>query len=158
MMLAKWNPDPAPFGNASGFDRVAVDVKRAIAERLGVTVTVGELPGGYKTGEAHDRYGVADVVTISHDGLTVSWEHGANVSTRGYRSSDVPMGPDTVVFDVRSASWDDACKYAIRGPMLNCELPDGMMSTLGEIPAEMEQVAEDYMRYAGTSVAEVTGQ
>ncbi len=58
------------------------------------------------------------------------------------------------MFDVRTLSWEAAKSYAIRGPLLGVDLPEGVVSKLGPIDSIMAGVADDYMRSVGTSLEE----
>lgn len=172
MTLVPWQPEPEPFGNATGFDFVALDVYRTIAERFGATVLVGELPADIAAEQPNRReaaerhYGERAshlrpqepfaTFTIAHDGLTLSGHHAdGNGSTSGYRSHYWldRIGPETIVFDLRSVPDERIVSFAVRGPMSDHRLPDGMISA-ARIPAHMAGVADDYMRYAGASLAE----
>lgn len=164
MTLVPWTPDPEPFGNATGFDTVALDVKVRIAERMGMTVTIGRFPDDYQTVQEEDRERGRSsekprpikAFTISHDGLTVSGDYDGRSHIRGYWSSYWldSMTPETLVFDFRTLTWDQARTLAVRGPMLGVDLPDGMVSKLGPIDPMMAAVADNYMRHAGASLAE----
>lgn len=168
MSLVPWTPDPEPFGNASGFDRVALDVKVTIAALMGMTITFGHFVEDIQAEQEastyrNERDDPLKSITVSHDGLSISGDYSSGRSIQGYRSSYWldSMTPRTVVFDFRSLPWEQARKLAVRGPMLDVDLADGMVSKL--FPADdelgvMRDVAEDYMRYAGTSVAEVRGE
>jgi hypothetical protein len=162
-MLVPWESEPEPFGNATGFDMVALDVYRAIAERFGATITVGHFAGDIQAeqetrrenGDCNETTEPLASITVSHDGLSISgdWPSG-NKSVRGYRSSYWldRMNEETLVFDLRSVADDLIVKLAVRGPMHNPALPTGMVSTI-TIPAHMAGVADDYMRHAGASLA-----
>jgi hypothetical protein len=172
MSVIAWNPDPAPFGNAAGLDTVSLDVKRVIAERFGVSITVGALPadidadqparlaaaikhyGDRRTDHSGDTPFAA--VTISHDGLSVSGEHAdGNGHTSGsvYHYWDDRIGPETVVFDCRSVSDADIVRYAVRGPMLGVTLPFGTVCKLGPIPEMLKPVADAYLAAYGSLAA-----
>ena len=148
-MLTNWEDGPEPFGNAGGFDYVSLDVKRKIAERFGATIYIGSLPpdiaaeqparleaerkhyGDRFTDHAGDPPFAA--FTISQDGLAFSGEHpDGNCHTSGYRSHywASRIGPDTVVFDLRSVDDDRIVNYAVRGPMLKVTLPPNTVSKL----------------------------
>lgn len=161
MTLTSWTPEPAPFGNATGFDTVALDVQVTIAETMGMTVYRGCLPEDIQaeqeampaSGSLRDPL---KAITISWDGLSISGEYDGRRSVRGYRSSFWldQLTPETVVFDVRTLEWEDAKRYSIRGPLCGVDLPDGVVSKLGPIDPIMAGVAEDYMRSVGTSLDE----
>ena len=161
MTLVPWEPEPFPFGNATGFDRVSLDVKVQIAERLGMKVTRGKFPDDIQAEQEEMTHEKGEQplkeITISADGLTISGDYSSGRSIRGYRSSRWlgQMTPHTVVFDFRSVPFEIASKIAIRGPMIDVDLPDGMVSKLGPIDPLMVPVAEAYMNFAGTSLAEV---
>lgn len=161
MTLTGWSPEPAPFGNATGFDTVALDVQIAIAISMGMKVYRGHFPEDIQAEQeartAPERE--ADplkTITISHDGLAISGHYNGHRSVSGYRSSYWldQMTPETVVFDIRTLPWELAKSYAIRGPLLGVDLPEGVVSKLGPIDSIMAGVAEDYMRHAGTSLEE----
>lgn len=161
MTLIAWTPEPEPFGNATGLDHVALDVIRVIAVRLGATVLVGELPDdiaeeqkGKTQGEPREPFAK----------FTISWDGGLSLygisqdgrsTTNGYRSHTWldRIGPETLVFDLRPMEWEQAKSYAIRGPMTDPSIPDGMVSKM-TIPSFMAEVADDYMRSVGSSLAE----
>lgn len=161
MTLTGWTPEPAPFGNATGFDTVALDVQIAIAISMGMKVYRGEFPADIqaeqeaKAASGHLRDPLK-AITISHDGLKISGHYDGHRSVSGYRSHYWldQLAPETVVFDIRSIPWEDAKAFAIRGPLLGVDLPDGVVSKLGPLDSVMAGVAEDYMRYAGTSLEE----
>jgi hypothetical protein len=164
MTLVPWTPEPEPFGNATGLDFVATDVKQVIAERFGATVTVGRFADDIQVEQAEMRErGRASepdeplaIITVSHDGLVISgdWPSG-NRHISGYRSSFWldRMNSETVVFDLRSIPDDQVVRYAVRGPMPNPSLPAGMVSTI-TIPARMVGVADAYMGSIGATLAE----
>jgi hypothetical protein len=164
MTLLPWSPDPAPFGNATGFDTVALDVKIAIAISMNMKVYRGELPPDIQAeqekaraaGRTNERPRPLKAITVSHDGLTISGDYDGRSYVRGYRSSywlDC-LTPETVVFDFRSLTWEDGKLLAIRGPMLGVDLPEGTVSKLGPLDSMMAGVADDYMRSVGTSLEE----
>lgn len=152
MALCKWNPDPAPFGNASGLDYVAVDVAARIAHRFGATVLAGKLPADIQAEqekmeprEAREPFAT---FKISWDGGTLSGEStDGNSSTSGYRGHYWldRIGPETIVFDLRTVPDADITRYAVRGPMCNPSLESGMISTLGPIPEHMRAVGDAYL-------------
>jgi hypothetical protein len=163
MTLVPWTPEPEPFGNATGLDFVATDVKQVIAERFGATVTVGRFADDIQVEQAEMRErGRASepdeplaIITVSHDGLVISgdWPSG-NRHIGGYRSSFWldRMNSETVVFDLRSIPDDQVVRYAVRGPMSNPSLPAGMVSTI-TIPAHMVDVADAVMGSVGSTLA-----
>jgi hypothetical protein len=161
MTLTSWRPDPAPFGNATGFDTVALDVLISIAISMGMQVYRGEFPEDIQAEQeartAPERE--ADplkTITVSHDGLAISGHYNGHRSVSGYRSSYWldQMTPETIVFDFRSLPWEAARSLAIRGPLLGVDLPEGVVSKLGPIDEIMVPVAEAYMRHAGTTLEE----
>lgn len=161
MTFTSWTPEPAPFGNATGFDTVALDVQIAIAISMGMKVYRGEFPPDIQAEQeartAPERE--ADplkCITISNDGLSISGEYDGHRSVRGYRSHYWldQLTPDTIVFDVRTLDWEDAKSFAIRGPLTGVDLPEGVVSKLGPIDSVMAGVAEDYMRSVGATLAE----
>lgn len=162
MTLMSWTPDPAPFGNATGFDTVALNVLVTIAESLGMAVYRGQFPEDIqgeqeRKADAHERVtqaGPLKSVTISHDGLSISGERGSGSSVHGYRSNYWlhEITPETVVFDFRSLPWEQAKSLAIRGPMVDVDLADGLVSKLGPIDRTMAKVADDYMRHVGATL------
>jgi len=165
MTITSWTPDPAPFGNATGFDTVALDVKIAIAIAMDMQVYRGEFPEDIQSEQenhqaAHRERGYdlqpLKAITISWDGLTISGEYTGHRSVSGYRSSYWldELAPETVVFDFRSLTWENAKSLAIRGPMLGVDLPEGVVSKLGPIDSIMTPVAEDYMRSVGATLAD----
>jgi len=165
--IEQWSPDPAPFGSARGLDYVALDVKRRIAETFGANVIIGRLPADIAAEQperklaAEEHYGErADTApgepfaafTISHDGLTLSGERAdGNSHTSGYRGHYWAnrIGPETVVFDLRSVPDHLIVTYAVRGPMLDVSLPDGTVShgfTREEIAGNpIEQAVDAYL-------------
>jgi hypothetical protein len=164
MSTSTWNDSPEPFGNARGLDRVAVDVKRTIAERFGATVLVGILPADIqheqqqKEADSPEAREPFAVFTISYDGGTLSGNssdgHSHTTGYRGHYWLD-RIGPETVVFDLRSIPSDDAAiRYAVRGPMLDASLPAGTVSRLGEISDPMAQaVTSAYLAPYGGAAA-----
>jgi len=165
MTLLPWSPDPAPFGNATGFDTVALDVKISIAITMGMKVYRGELPPDIQAEQERHQAAQRErgyelqplkAITISHDGLTISGDYDGRRYVRGYRSSYWldELAPDTVVFDFRSLTWEDGKLLAIRGPMLGVDLPEGTVSKLGPLDSMMAGVADDYMRSVGTTLEE----
>jgi len=177
MTLTSWTPDPAPFGNATGFDTVALDVKIAIAIAMDMQVYRGEFPEDIQAEQEkhrercpecgqHDNSGDCDhtpnelqplkAITVSYDGLTISGDYNGRRSIRGYRSTYWldELAPETVVFDFRTLSWEAAKSLAIRGPMLGVDLPEGVVSKLGPIDKIMAGVADDYMHSVGATLAD----
>ncbi len=167
MTLLPWSPEPAPFGNATGFDTVALDVKIAIAIAMDMKVYRGEFPPDIQAEQdARNRFSTLlrrkehprplRAITVSWDGLKISGEYDGRRSVSGYRSSYWldELTPETVVFDFRSLPWEAAKSLAIRGPMLGVDLPEGVVSKLGPLDSMMAGVADDYMRYAGTTLEE----
>lgn len=177
MTLLPWKPEPAPFGNATGFDTVALDVQIAIAISMGMKVYRGCFPEDIQTEqEAHrercpecgqaDNCGDCDhtpnkpdplkTITISHDGLKISGNYNGHRSVSGYRSGYWldQMTPDTVVFDIRTLPWESAKSYAIRGPLLGVDLPEGVVSKLDPLDSIMADVAEQFMNSVGATLEE----
>ena len=168
-MSAQWNSEPWPFGDATGLDYVALDVKACIAHRLGCHVTTAGylrkttgrmLPEGI--GSDSDPRALDDsdrkrdkpyaCMTISLDGLSVSGiSPDGNSSTSGYRSSYwfSRMDDSTIIFDLRGMDVDKAIALAVRGPMVNPALAPGAVSRLGDIPDYLVPVADDYLREYG---------
>lgn len=167
-MNVQWVDDGSDFGNASGLDYVALDVKVTIAERFGATVLQGELPADIAA-EQPARRDAADraygerashlktrepfaAFTISQDGGTMSGEHAdGNGHTSGYRSHYWldRIGPETVVFDLRTVPDDRIVRLAVAGPMLDVRLPAGTVSKFGGVPAGMEAVVDAYLAPVG---------
>lgn len=168
-MLIDWTPEGGEFGNASGLDYVATDVYRAIAERFGATVTVGRFPTDIQEAQERKTYDETRrrepfaSFTISWDGGTYSGEDAdGKGSTRGYSSHSWldRIGPETVVFDLRTVPGDRIAAFAVRGPMHNPGLPAGKVSTVS-VPRDLAAVADDYLRASGglaATGARVEGQ
>lgn len=151
-MLIDWTPEGGPFGNAGGLDYVSIDVKIKIAEDFGATVLIGRLPDDLNekqqemTAPERDRHHrTYEIITISHDGLTVSGDY-KNGYCRGYRSSYWldRITPETVVFDLRTVPDDRIVAFAVRGPMVDVSLPPGKVYTM-PIPEHMRGVADAYL-------------
>jgi hypothetical protein len=170
--LVPWVDSPDPFGNAAGLDTVALDVYGRIAHRFGATLTVGHLPADIQAEQpsrreaAERHYGERAshlkprepfaVFTISWDGGTFSGEHAdGKGNTSGYRGHYWldRIGPRTIVIDLRSVPEDRIVSFAVRGPMLDVRLPDGMISTFRTADiGPMRDVAEAYLApYGGVA-------
>lgn len=153
--VTPFDPTAGPYGNARSLDSVSVDVDAQLWEAAGAHVYRGtvelhtrapelaeELARGMDRLTDYDRaeyakhdHGPAALVGISLDGsvVTADWpsrtegklKYGPSHLTGGFWRMIRHVGAATVVIDRRPCDPATAYKLAVRGPMVDPDLPPG---------------------------------